>query len=175
MLYRNPVPSAVKERTPREFWSHYQPGFRVSDAPVGSAEFFAEVEHERYLLEPDIIELAQFESWRDQDVLEPGCGTSFDLVYSVGVVHHVAEDRQRFLNLNTDGPGNPVSKVYGRDDVRALFAPFQDVRTAVRFLHRAAIRAAAAWRAPRSRGGSACGGAGTCGSTRGRRGRADPG
>jgi len=44
-------------------------------------------------------------------------------------------DRQLFLSHNTDGPGNPLSKVYGRPDVRRLFEEFADVRTAVRFLN----------------------------------------
>ena len=44
-------------------------------------------------------------------------------------------DRQLFLSNNTDGPGNPLSKVYSRDDARRLFARFNDVQTAVRFLN----------------------------------------
>jgi SAM-dependent methyltransferase len=44
-------------------------------------------------------------------------------------------DRQLFLNHNTDGPGNPLSKVYSREEARELFAPFAQVRTAVRFVH----------------------------------------
>jgi SAM-dependent methyltransferase len=44
-------------------------------------------------------------------------------------------DRQLFLSHNTDGPGNPLSKVYTRDDVRQLFGDFADVDTAVRYLN----------------------------------------
>jgi SAM-dependent methyltransferase len=44
-------------------------------------------------------------------------------------------DRQLFLSHNTDGPGNPLSKVYTRADVRRLFQDFADLRTAVRFLN----------------------------------------
>ena len=60
------------------FWVDYQPGFRVSAAPVGSAEFFAEIERERYRLEPDIPEMASFAGWREKDVLEAGCGIATD-------------------------------------------------------------------------------------------------
>ena len=62
----------------RGFWTAYQPGFRVSDAPLASPEFFAEVEADRYSLEPAIEELARFESWANRDVLEAGCGIASD-------------------------------------------------------------------------------------------------
>jgi SAM-dependent methyltransferase len=44
-------------------------------------------------------------------------------------------DGAMFLSRNTDGPGNPLSKVYSRDQARRLFAAFADVRVAVRYLN----------------------------------------
>ena len=44
-------------------------------------------------------------------------------------------DRRLFLSNNTDGLGNPLSKVYGREKARELFARFEEVQTTVRFLH----------------------------------------
>jgi ubiquinone/menaquinone biosynthesis C-methylase UbiE len=44
-------------------------------------------------------------------------------------------DRQLFLSHNTDGPGNPLSKVYTRDEIRRLFGAFAEVDTAVRYLN----------------------------------------
>lgn len=253
----------------QEFWTTYQPGFKFSDAPVGSPEFFAAVERHRYQLEPAIPEKARFGDWAGRDVLEAGCGIatdginfarhganytgvdfsdsavsvarrrfelegvpgrivqasitelpaadqSQDLVYSNGVIHHVPDtqrvvnemfrvlrpggkaivmvyhrsslnyhlnimlirrtmalalvvpgfpalaqritgeepavidghrallrehgyryltDRQLFLNNNTDGPGNPLSKVTTRAEAQRLFARFQDVRTDARYLN----------------------------------------
>jgi SAM-dependent methyltransferase len=263
------VPAGPELTSIKSFWTGYQPGFRASDAPPGTPEFFAEVEQKRYQLEPDILEMAGFQVWRDCDVLEAGCGigtdavqfaragarytgidwsptalthasarfemeglagqfveatlmelpfesSSFDLVYSMGVIHHLPDaeravselhrvlrpggraivmlyhrdsfnyrftilvvrralallllapgatqlvaratgeqdevldghrrllhehglsylrDRQLFLNHNTDGPGNPLSNVYGRNDAQALFEGFDQVSAAVRFLH----------------------------------------
>ena len=44
-------------------------------------------------------------------------------------------DPRLFLSNNTDGPGNPLSKVYTRRSARALFGRFDEVETAVRFLN----------------------------------------
>ncbi len=44
-------------------------------------------------------------------------------------------DRSLFLSNNTDGPGNPLSKVYSRDEALTLFEPFASVNTTVRFLN----------------------------------------
>jgi SAM-dependent methyltransferase len=44
-------------------------------------------------------------------------------------------DRQLFLSHNTDGPGNPLSKVYTREQMRGMFGDFRAVRTAVRYLN----------------------------------------
>jgi SAM-dependent methyltransferase len=43
-------------------------------------------------------------------------------------------DRQLFLSNNTDGLGNPLSKVFSRRQARDLFADFGEVETEVRFL-----------------------------------------
>jgi SAM-dependent methyltransferase len=44
-------------------------------------------------------------------------------------------DRQLFVSNNTDGPGNPLSKVYSRRQARLLFAGFGQVETEVHFLN----------------------------------------
>jgi SAM-dependent methyltransferase len=44
-------------------------------------------------------------------------------------------DRELFLSNNTDGPGNPLSKVYSRAQARELFGAFDDVQTDVRWLN----------------------------------------
>jgi SAM-dependent methyltransferase len=44
-------------------------------------------------------------------------------------------DSQMFFTNNTDGPGNPLTKAFTREDVKELFRDFADVRTATRFLN----------------------------------------
>ena len=75
------VPEASGERDladRRRFWSTYQPGFRFTDAPLGTPEFFRAVELHRYRMEPHICEMARFDTWAGRDVLEAGCGIATD-------------------------------------------------------------------------------------------------
>lgn len=44
-------------------------------------------------------------------------------------------DRELFLSHNTDGPGNPLSKVFTRADIRAMVPDGCSVRTQVRYLN----------------------------------------
>jgi SAM-dependent methyltransferase len=44
-------------------------------------------------------------------------------------------DRGLFLSNNTDGPGNPLSKVFSRAEAERLFGHFASVQTRVRFLN----------------------------------------
>jgi ubiquinone/menaquinone biosynthesis C-methylase UbiE len=44
-------------------------------------------------------------------------------------------DRSLFLSNNTDGPGNPLSKVYSRAEARQLFASFATVVLKARYLN----------------------------------------
>jgi ubiquinone/menaquinone biosynthesis C-methylase UbiE len=44
-------------------------------------------------------------------------------------------DRRLFLSNNTDGPGNPLSKVYSAREARGLFGSFRQVETQVRYLN----------------------------------------
>jgi SAM-dependent methyltransferase len=44
-------------------------------------------------------------------------------------------DRQLFLSNNTDGPGNPLSKVYNAREARALFASFGKIELEVHYLN----------------------------------------
>jgi SAM-dependent methyltransferase len=44
--------------------------------------------------------------------------------------------RDVFLSHNTDGPGNPLSKVYTRSQVRQMFCRFSTVKTKITFMNR---------------------------------------
>jgi ubiquinone/menaquinone biosynthesis C-methylase UbiE len=64
----------------RAYWNRRPCNVRHSTSPVGSKEYFDEVEARKYFVEPHIPKFAQFERWRGKKVLEIGCGIGTDSI-----------------------------------------------------------------------------------------------
>ena len=64
----------------RRYWDARPCNIRHSPKPVGSQEYFDEVEARKYLVEPHIPGFAEFERWRGKRVLEVGCGIGTDSI-----------------------------------------------------------------------------------------------
>ena len=62
------------------YWDTRPCNVRHSPKPVGSPEYFAEVEARKYLVEPHIPGFAEFERWKGKRVLEVGCGIGTDSI-----------------------------------------------------------------------------------------------
>ena len=62
----------------REYWNSRPCNLRHSPAPVGSREYFDQVEARKYLVEPHIPGFAEFPRWEGKRVLEIGCGLGTD-------------------------------------------------------------------------------------------------
>jgi 2-polyprenyl-3-methyl-5-hydroxy-6-metoxy-1,4-benzoquinol methylase len=62
----------------RAYWNRRPCNIRHSARPVGSREYFDEVEARKYFVEPHIPGFADFGRWSDKDVLEIGCGIGTD-------------------------------------------------------------------------------------------------
>lgn len=62
----------------RDYWNRRPCNLRHSQSPVGTKEYFDEVEARRYRNEPHNYQFAQFERWKDKRVLEIGCGIGTD-------------------------------------------------------------------------------------------------
>ena len=83
-----PVPSMKVEETHesdaiarvRSYWDRRPCNIRHSPKPLGSREYFDEVEARKYFVEPHIPRFAQFERWRGKKVLEVGCGIGTDTI-----------------------------------------------------------------------------------------------
>ena len=64
----------------REFWDRRPCNIRHSLKPIGTREYFDEVEARKYYVEPHIHPFADFERWRGKKVLEIGCGIGTDTI-----------------------------------------------------------------------------------------------
>lgn len=64
----------------REYWNRRPCNIRHSPKPVGTREYFDEVEARKYFVEPHIPSFAQFERWKGKKVLEIGCGIGTDSI-----------------------------------------------------------------------------------------------
>jgi 2-polyprenyl-3-methyl-5-hydroxy-6-metoxy-1,4-benzoquinol methylase len=121
-----------------DYWNARPCNIRHSTKPVGTREYFDEVEARKYMVEPHIPGFAEFDRWRGKKVLEIGCGigtdtinfaragaqvTSVDLTEkSLDVARQRAkvfgfEDRVRFIQANAEKlsdyvPVEPYDLVY---------------------------------------------------------------
>lgn len=64
----------------REYWNSRPCNIRHSPKPVGTREYFDEVEARKYFVEFHIPRFAGFERWKGKKVLEIGCGIGTDTI-----------------------------------------------------------------------------------------------
>jgi 2-polyprenyl-3-methyl-5-hydroxy-6-metoxy-1,4-benzoquinol methylase len=63
-----------------DYWNSRPCNIAHSPQPVGTREYFDEVEARKYFVEPHIPGFAEFERWRGKRVLEIGCGIGTDTI-----------------------------------------------------------------------------------------------
>ena len=66
--------------TVQRYWDARPCNVRHSDKPLGSREYFDEVEKRKYFVEPHIPGFADFSRWSGKRVLEVGCGIGTDTI-----------------------------------------------------------------------------------------------
>jgi len=64
----------------RAYWDARPCNIRHSPSPIGTRQYFDEVEARKYFVEPHIPRFAQFERWQGKKVLEIGCGIGTDTI-----------------------------------------------------------------------------------------------
>lgn len=64
----------------RDYWDRRPCNLRHSQAPVGTRQYFEEVEQRKYFVEPHIPGFAAFPQWAGKRVLEIGCGIGTDTI-----------------------------------------------------------------------------------------------
>ena len=56
------------------YWDDRPCNVRHGSAPVGTKEYFDQVEKRKFFIEPHILSFSEFERWKNKKVLEIGCG-----------------------------------------------------------------------------------------------------
>jgi ubiquinone/menaquinone biosynthesis C-methylase UbiE len=64
----------------RSYWNSRPCNIRPSPSPVGTRQYFDEVEARKYFVEPHIPPFAEFANWKGMKVLEVGCGIGTDAI-----------------------------------------------------------------------------------------------
>jgi 2-polyprenyl-3-methyl-5-hydroxy-6-metoxy-1,4-benzoquinol methylase len=108
------------ERVPiervKDYWDRRPCNIRHSPRPVGTKEYFEEVEARKYFVEPHIPRFAEFERWRGKKVLEIGCGIGTD---TINFARHGAWVTAVDLSEKSLGIARQRAEAYGlRDRIR---------------------------------------------------------
>jgi 2-polyprenyl-3-methyl-5-hydroxy-6-metoxy-1,4-benzoquinol methylase len=77
-MTRSAMPKSIADV--RRYWDDRPCNIRHSPKPIGSREYFDEVEARKYFVEPHIPGFAEFERWKGKRVLEVGCGIGTDSI-----------------------------------------------------------------------------------------------
>jgi SAM-dependent methyltransferase len=64
----------------KTYWDRRPCNIRHSSAPIGTKEYFDQVETRKYFVEPHIPAFADFKAWSGKRVLEIGCGIGTDAI-----------------------------------------------------------------------------------------------
>ncbi|MCX7906600.1 MAG: class I SAM-dependent methyltransferase [Bacteroidetes bacterium] len=109
----------------RNFWNARPCNIRHSIKPVGTREYFDEVEKRKYFVEPHIIKFAEFPRWNGKKVLEIGCGIGTD---NINFARHGAQVTAVELSEKSLEIAQVRAKIYGLEDrIRFVWANAEEL------------------------------------------------
>lgn len=103
----------------RDYWNGRPCNIRHSTAPIGTKEYFDQVEARKYFVEYHIPGFAEFERWQGKRVLEIGCGIGTDTISfaRAGAQVTTVDLSEKSIEL-----ARQRATIYGLDD-RIRFCP----------------------------------------------------
>ncbi len=123
-----PFPHIPLDRV-RDYWNARPCNLRHSPQPVGTREYFDEVEARKYRVEPHILRFAEFERWNGKKVLEIGCGIGTD---TINFARHGAAVTAVDLSARSLEIARQRAGVYGLEDrIRFFQADAENLSAAV--------------------------------------------
>lgn len=113
----------------REYWNRRPCNIRHSPSPVGTREYFDEVEARKYFVESHIPGFADFERWRGKKVLEIGCGIGTD---TINFARHGADVTAVDLTEKSLSLAKRRAQVFGLEDrIRFYQANAEDLSSCI--------------------------------------------
>ena len=112
----------------RTYWNTRPCNIRHSPQPVGSREYFDEVEKRKYFVEPHIPGFADFAAWRGKRVLEIGCGIGTD---TMNFARAGAEVTAVDLSDKSLELARTRAEVLGLSNIRFVHANVEELDTAL--------------------------------------------
>jgi len=112
-----------------EYWNARPCNIRHSPLPVGTREYFDQVEARKYMVEPHIPALAGFSEWKGKRVLEIGCGIGTDTINfaRAGALVTAVDLTEKSLEV-----ARQRARVFGLEDrIRFVQANAEELRKAV--------------------------------------------
>jgi SAM-dependent methyltransferase len=116
----------------KEYWDRRPCNIRHSPKPVGTKEYFDEVEARKSFVEPHIPTFAQFDRWPGKKVLEIGCGIGTDTINFArrGAQVTAVDLSEKSLEIARGrsivyGVQNQVRFVSGNAEELSLFVPVE--------------------------------------------------
>jgi 2-polyprenyl-3-methyl-5-hydroxy-6-metoxy-1,4-benzoquinol methylase len=129
----NPLAQADFESTPlakvNAYWNARPCNIRHSAKPVGTKEYFDEVEARKYFVEAHIPRFAEFDRWKGKKVLEIGCGIGTD---TINFARHGAQVTAVDLTEKSLEVARQRARVFGLEDrIRFIQANAEDLSSYV--------------------------------------------